>query len=58
MRINPALLLLILLLIVFTPSIHEWITETNSAWYRPYIAWFILIVFVFVSQRSVSNNEH
>ncbi|WP_019529793.1 hypothetical protein [Dasania marina] len=58
MRINPALLLLILLLIVFTPSIHEWITETDSAWYRPYIVWLGLIIFVYWGQRSTTNNEH
>lgn len=58
MRISPALLLLILFLFVFSPSIHEWITETNSAWYRPYLAWLVVIVFVYWGQRSLSKHEH
>jgi hypothetical protein len=57
MRISPPLLLLMLLIFIFTPAIHDWITNGGSAWYRPYIIWLCIIVFVFWSQRRHSPDE-
>lgn len=58
MRISPALLLLILVLFVFSPSISEWITETKSQWYRPFIVWISVISFVYWIQREPKRHEH
>lgn len=57
MRISPPLLLLVLLIFIFTPAIHSWIITGGSAWYRPYIIWFLIISFVFWSQRRHSPDE-
>lgn len=46
MYISPSLLLLMLVIFVFAPSIQEWMTQGGTAWYRPYILWLATIVFV------------
>ncbi|MGK0498639.1 MAG: uncharacterized BrkB/YihY/UPF0761 family membrane protein [Oceanicoccus sp.] len=43
MRITPSLLLLLLLITVFAPSIQEWVTQGGTAWYRPYLLWLLVI---------------
>ena len=55
MRISPTLLLLMLVIFVFTPSIQEWVTQGGTAWYRPYLLWLATIVFVW---WSVKRNEY
>lgn len=57
MQINPSLLLFMLVIYVFTPSIQEWATQGGTAWYRPYELWLILIVFIFWGQRRKQNKE-
>jgi hypothetical protein len=58
MYVHRALLLIFLVLYIFTPSIQAWIVEGGSAWYRPYIAWSCVILFVYLVQRRVSSNSY
>lgn len=51
MNISPSLLLLMLVIFVFAPSIQEWITQGGTAWYRPYQVWLVVIIFIYWSQR-------
>lgn len=51
MYIHPALLLLVLILYLFQPSFQAWILAGDSAWYRPHLAWLLLIVLVFLMTR-------
>lgn len=46
MRISPALLLLLIVIIVFAPSIQDWAIQGGTAWYRPYVLWLVIIVFL------------
>ena len=46
MRISPALLLLMLVTLVFAPTIQEWATRGGGAWHRPYQLWLAVIIFV------------
>ena len=46
MRISPALLLMMLLIMIFAPAIQDWATQGGNAWYRPYLLWLLMIVFV------------
>ncbi len=57
MRISPPLLMLMLLLFIFTPAIHDWISHGGSTWYRPFLIWIAAIAFVFWSQRGHSPDE-
>ena len=51
MYVHRALLLVFLLLYVFTPSIQAWITADGVSWYRPFLVWAGIIVFVWWVQR-------
>lgn len=46
MRISPALLLLLMVVLVFAPSIQDWAVQGGTAWYRPYQLWMAMIVLV------------
>ena len=58
MYVHRALLLIFLMLYIFTPSIQAWIIEGGTAWYRPYIAWAGIILFVYLTQRRASKNSY
>ncbi|HUH38923.1 MAG TPA: hypothetical protein VL027_13350 [Spongiibacteraceae bacterium] len=57
MYINPTLSLLLALIFVFSPTIQEWVMSGGSSWYRPYLAWLALIVFIALSSRKKRANE-
>ena len=57
MRISPTLLLLLLLITVFSPSIQTWVISGGSAWYRPYIIWLLIIMFAARSVRRQQAND-
>lgn len=54
MHISPTLLLLMLVIFVFTPSIQEWVTQGGTSWYRPYQLWLLTIIFIW---WSIHRNE-
>ncbi len=57
MYINRALLLSLIALIVFFPSIEEWLITDNTAWHRPYLIWLLVIAGVWINQRSSHPDE-
>jgi len=57
MFINPTLLLLLALTFVFAPSLQEWVLTGDTVWYRPYLVWVALVLFIVWSQRGRSGNE-
>ncbi|ARN73495.1 hypothetical protein [Oceanicoccus sagamiensis] len=58
MHISPSLLLLLLVIFVFSPSIQEWVTQGGTAWYRPYQLWLITIIFVWWSIRRYERRQN
>lgn len=58
MYLNPTLLLLFGLIFVFSPTLQEWVLNGNEAWYRPYIVWLALIVFMYWTQRGKARDEY
>jgi hypothetical protein len=63
MNISPTLLLLLLVIFVFSPSIQEWATQGGTAWYRPYQLWLTAILFTWWSirrseKRKSSKQQH
>lgn len=43
-------ILLLLVAYIFSPSLFNWIINTEGAWYRPYIVWVVVIVIAFIMQ--------
>ncbi|MFT5692634.1 MAG: hypothetical protein ACI92E_001970 [Oceanicoccus sp.] len=57
MQIRPSLLLFMLVVYVFAPSIYEWATHGGAVWYRPYELWLLSILVVYWGQRR-KNVKH
>jgi hypothetical protein len=48
---NQRLLILTMLIVyIFSPTIFSWITNPAGNWYRPYIIWVLLIAAAFILQ--------
>ncbi len=58
MYIPRSTLWVLFILLTFTPSIEEWITADAQTWYRPFIAWAILIFIVFITQQLRHYSEY
>lgn len=57
MFINPTLLLLLALMFVFAPSLQEWVLTGGTAWYRPWLVWAVLVLFIVWSYRDRSKRQ-
>ena len=50
MLIPRSIILLILVMFIFSPAIEQWVSNNQAAWYRPYVAWGLIILIVFLNQ--------
>jgi uncharacterized membrane protein len=57
MYINRALLLVVGVVLIFFPAIEEWVFSSNTAWYRPYQLWLLIILAAYWNQRSRYTDE-
>lgn len=57
MYINRALLLVVGIALIFFPAIEEWMISSQSAWYRPYLLWLMIIVAAYWNQRTRQTDE-
>lgn len=56
MKTRP-LILLLLVLYIFSPTLFNWVINPNGAWYRPYIIWVIVIVIAYILQERARPND-
>ena len=57
MYINRALLLVVGVVLIFFPAIENWMVSSESAWYRPYLIWLMVIVAAYWNQRTRYPDE-
>lgn len=57
MYINRALLLAVAILLVFFPSIEQWVFHAGAAWYRPYTLWLLIVAGAYLNQRTSRSDE-
>ena len=55
MLIPRSIILLILVMFIFSPAIEQWVSNNQAAWYRPYVAWGLIILIVFLNQWRTEN---
>ncbi|HEY9034404.1 MAG TPA: hypothetical protein VIN71_10740 [Pseudomonadales bacterium] len=58
MYIHRGLLLVIMVIFIFSPAILDWITDNHAAWYRPFIAWLLVILLVWTAQWWSGRKDH
>jgi hypothetical protein len=52
MYVDRALLLACVLAVVFLPAIERWVAESPEFWFRPFIAWLVVIAAAWWNQRA------
>ena len=57
MYINRFLLLVAGTFLIFFPAIESWIINSETAWYRPYQFWLLIVVAAYWNQRSRYPDE-
>ena len=57
MYINRLLLLVAGAFLIFFPAIESWIIHSETAWYRPYQFWLLVVVAAYWNQRSRYRDE-
>lgn len=56
MKTRP-LVLTLLALYIFSPTLFNWVINPNGAWYRPYIIWLVVIVIAYIWQGRRRQHE-
>lgn len=51
------LLLLMLVVYIFSPTLFSWVVNPDGAWYRPYLIWVLVIVVAFFVQTRSKRND-
>jgi uncharacterized membrane protein len=57
MYINRLLLLFAGVVLIFFPAIETWMLNSETAWYRPYLLWLLVVVGAHWNQRSRYPDE-
>ena len=57
MYINRLLLLVAGAILIFFPAIESWVINPDTAWYRPYLLWLLVVLAAYWNQRSRYPDE-
>jgi uncharacterized membrane protein len=57
MYINRLLLLVVGIVLIFFPAIEGWMISSETAWYRPYQLWLLIVVAAYWNQRTRNLDE-
>ena len=52
MYINRALLMAVGAVLIFFPAIEGWVSSSETAWYRPYLLWLLVVMAAYWNQRT------
>lgn len=56
MQIHAALIFLLSLLFVFAPLAEMWVMDSDTAWYRPFLLWALVIALVYFAQGGSEDD--
>lgn len=51
------LILIVLVIYIFSPTLFSWVINPNGAWYRPYLIWLLVIFVAYVLQGRKKSND-
>ncbi len=57
MYINRALLLVVGVVMIFFPALEDWVFDVETAWYRPFQLWLLVVIASYWNQRSRYRDE-
>lgn len=50
-------ILLLLIAYIFSPTLFSWIINPEGAWFRPYVAWVVVIVIAYLVQARKKRSH-
>ncbi|MCY4045215.1 MAG: hypothetical protein OXE99_09055 [Cellvibrionales bacterium] len=56
MHIHRGILLVLVVIFIFSPTIQDWVSNNAGQWYRPFIVWAVVIGFAYLSQRRANKS--
>lgn len=51
------LILIVLVIYIFSPTLFSWVVNPNGAWYRPYLIWLLVVFVAYVLQGRKKSND-
>jgi hypothetical protein len=57
MYINRLMLLFVGVALIFFPAVESWMINSETAWYRPYQLWLLVVVATYWNQRTRYPDE-
>ncbi len=57
MYINRALLVAFGILLIFLPTVENWLFHSEAPWYRPFALWAVMVIAAYLNQRSRFPDE-
>ncbi len=51
------LILIVLVIYIFSPTLFSWVVNPNGAWYRPYMIWLLVVLVAYVLQGRKKSND-
>lgn len=57
MNSQRPVILVMLVIYIFLPSFLSWVTNPQSAWYKPFIVWAFLILVTAIVQLRKTRND-
>jgi hypothetical protein len=57
MQIHSSLLLLATFGFIYAPALSRWLNDASPLWYRHYLVWLVIIIFIFISHYKQHRND-
>lgn len=51
------LILIVLVIYIFSPTLFSWVVNPNGAWYRPYLIWLLVVFVAYILQGRKKSND-
>ncbi|MCC7515779.1 MAG: hypothetical protein IT470_00395 [Pseudomonadales bacterium] len=57
MYLSRSIMLIIMAVYVFSPTVFSWMIDPSGVWYRPYLIWISIVTATFLLQPRTPDHE-
>ena len=51
------LILIVLVIYIFSPTLFSWVINPGGAWYRPYLIWLLVVIAAYILQARKKQHD-
>lgn len=51
------IILIALIAYIFLPTVFEWVTNADRAWYKPFVIWLVVVIVAFFLQNRRVDHD-